>query len=501
MKKKICLAALILIAVLGIFGETVNSKSGYFKLKWGSTIEDAKKAGYKIEKLDAGIENTLKKQFTEDVELYFATGKNKNITGIFFAYYMDKLCWVCETGKFDGNIKKLEARYGNFKENGIFELDTNQYIDATFGADGFATNMSIIIVIGNEDVSVAIFDWSIYKNISVIGRNWSGQTEESIVDQMSDLAGKLLQDGKNGANPSYAFLALSTDDKNSAVENYVTDALTEAVFNTGKIKIFERANLEKILTEQKFQSGGLVNENTAKEIGNIAGVDYVCYGTLKDLGDQITINARVVDVETGEICAMSRDTIDKDDYLKKNVSVASGSGTKTAAKTSSTNTAKKQVNTLWTVRKSRNEFDGYTTYTFTLKGPQNGAWIFFGYDKNDVASKSIVRSGFHWWGADYDTDGTYEIKTDDGNKVSKSFDSARWSYDTGWKDGDELFYFSYNKGESARFMMDLIGNNTYLTVRHKGAVQRFQPAGFWDYLESQGITREEIENAIANEEF
>lgn len=502
MKKRMILAALLFGTVATLFAENVNSKIGYFKLKWGTTVEDAKNAGYKLTAItDNDVKAQLSKDYTQPVDFYAVASSDKNVKLVVFAYYMGKFFNATESISWDGTQKKLENRYGNFKDNGIVAIGENQFMDGTIGTDGKIKNLSIVIFKDNDSAAVAIFDWAIYKNISVSGRELSGQTETSIVENLSDLAGKLIQSGKNGAKPSYAFLAFSTDGKNTSVENYVTDALTEATFNTGKIKIFERANLEKILSEQKFQASGLVNEDTAKAIGNIAGVDYVCYGTIKDLGEQITINARVVDVETGEICAMSRATVNKDDYLKQNVA-SSAPAAKTAAKPAPA--AKKTVNTLWTVRKSRNEFDGYTTYTFTLKGPLEDRQIFVGYDKNDVESKSIVKAGIVWGiGYGYSQTGTYDIKLDDGSKITKEYKNpyTYWSYDTGWKNGKEKFDFAWNKGESARFILDLISNNNYLTIRKGSTVQRFQPAGFWDFVEAQGITKQEIENAIANEEF
>lgn len=498
MKKRMILAALLFASVAGLFAENVNSKNGYFKLKWGTTVEDAKKSGYKLSAItDDKVKAHFSKDYTQPVDFYAVESGDKNVKMILFAYYMGKFFNVTESVSWDGTQKKLENRYGNFKDNGIVAIGEKQFMDITIGTDGKVKNLSIVIFKDNDSASAAIFDWAVYRNISVMGRELSGQTEASIVENLSELAGKLMQSGKNGAKPSYAFLALSTDSKNTAVENYVTDALTEAAFNTGKIKIFERANLEKILSEQKFQAGGLVNEDTAKAIGNIAGVDYVCYGTIKDLGEQITINARVVDVETGEICAMSRTTVNKDDYLKQNVAVSSAPAAKTAAKPAPA--VKKTVNTLWTVRKSRNEFDGYTTYTFILKGPLEDRQIFVGYDKNDVESKSMVKAGFSWHS--YESSGSYDIKDETGNTITKRYNSAYWSYDTGWKDGKEKFYFSHNSGESPRFILNLIQNNNFLTVRHKDVVQRFQTAGFWDFVEAQGITKQEIENAIANEEF
>ena len=72
-------------------------------------------------------------------------------------------------------------------------------------------------------------------------------------------------------------------------------------------------------------------------------------------------------MESGEICAMNRTDRTKDSYLE---GVASGdSGF--SKKSSSSAVAKKPQNNLWGCQTSRNEFDGYTTYIFTLKGPQN----------------------------------------------------------------------------------------------------------------------------------
>lgn len=498
MKRKIIFSVLMITLVASIFAKPLNSKKGYFDLAWGSTINDAKEAGFKLTPISNTEKEQIKSLFTQDVDAYYVSTKDKNVKSLNFFYYMGRLFYVNEFIALDETQKKLESRYGNFKENGIVDLG-GQYADPVADTNGTIKEMSIMVIPQKDGtIMCGIFDWNVYKNISVQGRQASGLESDSIVDQFEELSQKLLQDGKNGKKASYAFVALNSDNGNTLAENYVTDALTEAIFNTGKVRIIERANLEKILSEQKFQSSGLVNEDTAKEIGNIAGVDYVCYGTLKDLGDEITVNARVVDVETGEICAITRGTIRKDDYLKKNVA-SSGTTTKSPTKQSATQASKKKVNSLWTVRKSRNEFDGYTTYTFILKGPSSKCYCFFGYDKNDVQSKSMVRAGFSWDG--YDTSGSYDIKTEDGNMTTKKTSTAYWSYNTGWKNGNESFYFSYNDGESARFYMNLFENNNYLVVRHRGIVQRFQTAGFWDAVESAGISREEIEEAIANEEF
>ena len=481
----------------GVFASPIKIKNGYKDLAWGTTVKDAQKKGYKLSLMSGKEAKMFQDQFSEKVDVYYVKPNEKTLSLLVFFYNKEKLFCVCEL--LDGknfSLQTLKSRYGDNivssgKSDGIFfAFDEENNFIASFNLSGSTKILSYI------------FDWNVYGKLTgqVAGGNSSAKSvgagnSSDFVKQFDGLAQKLLQDAKKSEKASYAFLDFSTDDKNSAVEKYITDALTEAVFNTGKVKIIERDNLEKIINEQKLQSSGLVNESQAANIGNIAGVEYVCYGTIKEIENGYTVSARVVDVESGEICAMSRANITKDAYLAGIASGNSGS----SKKSSPSAAAKKPQNSLWVCQTSRNEFDGYTTYTFTLKGPQN-EYLFVGYDKNDVPSKSLVRAGVNWdvWGS---SRGTYDFKTENKGTVSKGFNNARWSKDTGWKDGKNYFNFSYNNGESARFFINLFENNNYLTIRHDGNVRRFQTMGFWETVEANGLTKQEIFDAIGNEEF
>lgn len=474
----------------GIFASPIKIKNGYKDLAWGTTVKDAQKKGYKLSLMVGEEAKMFQNQFSEKVDVYYVKPNEKNLSLLVFIYYKEKLFCVCESLEVKNiNLQTLKSRYGDKivpagdSENQYFVLDDGNNLIAT------------LTLTGSTNVLAFIVDTTVYEKLLPKTAGNSAGNSSDFVKQFDGLAQKLLQDAKKGEKASYAFLDFSTDDKNSAVEKYITDALTEAVFNTGKVKIIERDNLEKIINEQKLQSSGLVNESEAANIGNIAGVEYVCYGTIKEIENGYTVSARVVDVESGEICAMSRTNITKDAYLAGVAGGNSGS-----SKKASPAAAKKPQNSLWVCQTSRNEFDGYTTYTFTLKGPQN-EYLFVGYDKNDVPSKSLVRAGVHWGNSNYDNNGTYDFKTENKGTVSKKFSYAEWSKDTGWKDGKNWFYFSYNKGESARFFINLFEDNNYLTVRHDGNVRRFQTMGFWETVENSGITKQEIFDAIGNEEF
>lgn len=507
--KKVLSFILINLLVLSVaFSATINSKVGYDKLNWGSTVEDAKNAGYKLTPMtSASDKQYLSGLYVTDVEGYSVTSKEKLVSVLQFHYYKGRLFAVTEMLNYSSlDQKKLEARYGNFGEKGIY-LVGDQYLDAKVGADGKVSYFSIAIAKSGSYVCTMMQDWSVYKDISILGQSLSGSTgtssqksSSSIVDELKDLAGKLLQEKPDGSKASYAFLPLTTDYSNTLVENYITDALTEAMFNTGSVKIFERDNLQAILDEQKFQASGLVNEDTAKSIGMLAGVDFVCYGTLKDTGDAFTVNARVVDVETGEICAMARTNVTKDDYLMQQKQGA------TTAKTTSTTTAAKKTtasaNNLWQVSSYRNEFDGFTSYTFTTKST-SGEMFVVNYKKCDLQMNSRVFAGVIWdvkdayWGADQR--GDYDFKLDNGEKIQKYLDG----YWTCHLDVSGQNYISpaWVKNAGARWLLNLLTENNLITLRRDNVVRKFQTSGLLDKMAEVGITWDEVDAAMANEEF
>lgn len=364
---------------------------------------------------------------------------------------------------------------------------------------------------GKNQARSNVFDWNIFNTI----RQQSNATSKStsIVDSFKSLAEKLLQDEKNGQKASFAFMALSSENKNSDVENYVTDALTEAVFNTEKIRIIERANLEKILSEQKFQTSGLVNEDEAKAIGNIAGVDYVCYGSIKDNGETLTVSARVVDVETGEISAMSRATIQKDAYLKSHATASSQATASNAQMKPTTQgqtaPSKPAVKSQWIVRKSRNDFDECTVYTFmTPCSIGTKHFLYLGYEKYDNSMNSRIRAGQHWGDyKDSNQSGQYDWKEESVGKVSKlSFKDVRWSFDKGnykVNYGDWFDFGSIDSLSGYQQITNMLLNNDYISVRKSGGTngERFVTAGLESALAAEGITKEELMAAFESEKF
>ena len=509
MKKFLSFILINLLILSMAFSATINSKIGYDKLNWGSTVADAKNAGYELTPMtSASDKEFLAGLYVTDVEAYSVKSKEKLVSTLQFHYYKNHLFAVTEMLTYtDLDQKKLESRYGNFSERGIILLG-EQYLDAKVGPNGSISYFSINISKVGNYVCTMMYDWSVYKDVSVLGQSLSsssGTSSSSIVDELADLADKLLQEKADGSKASYAFIPLTTDYGNTLVETYVTDALTEAMFNTGAVKIFERENLQAILDEQKFQASGLVNEETAKSIGMLAGVDFVCYGTLKDIGDAFTLNARVIDVETGEICAMSRTNVTKDDYLlQQPQSATSTTKTTPTAKIASTtvkNTTP-SANNMWQVSSYRNEFDGFTSYTFTTKST-SGEMLVVNYKKCDIQMNSRVFAGILWntkydWNG-YDQTGVYDFKLDNGKVLSKEL----YGYWNCFLDqsGNSKYGVAWIENAGARWILELFTQNNIITLRKNNVVRKFQTAGLLDKMAEVGITWEEIDAAMANEEF
>jgi len=63
----------------------------------------------------------------------------------------------------------------------------------------------------------------------------------------------------------------------------IEDGVMDDLVNMGGMKVFTRNEMEKILTEQKFQQSGLVDEATLVSLGKIVGVKYIVTGSINNV--------------------------------------------------------------------------------------------------------------------------------------------------------------------------------------------------------------------------
>jgi hypothetical protein len=79
------------------------------------------------------------------------------------------------------------------------------------------------------------------------------------------------------------------------------DKLVAAFVNTRRFKVFERAELQKILEEQQLGASGVIDISTAARFGRGIGVDAVVVGSFTQAGNTASIDARLIDTETTAI--------------------------------------------------------------------------------------------------------------------------------------------------------------------------------------------------------
>jgi TolB-like protein len=80
----------------------------------------------------------------------------------------------------------------------------------------------------------------------------------------------------------------------------VAEMLRTKLIELGVYTIIERGKLEGVMQEQSLQLTGAVDPKTAVEIGKLVGAKFVIIGSIVKMGEsQYTINARLIDVETG----------------------------------------------------------------------------------------------------------------------------------------------------------------------------------------------------------
>lgn len=86
-----------------------------------------------------------------------------------------------------------------------------------------------------------------------------------------------------------------------ALEVGLQQMLLTELDQNDELRIIERGMLKQIMKEQDLRTSGRVDPSTAAEIGKLVGARYMVTGVFADLYGTFRMDARVIDVETGEI--------------------------------------------------------------------------------------------------------------------------------------------------------------------------------------------------------
>lgn len=102
----------------------------------------------------------------------------------------------------------------------------------------------------------------------------------------------------------------------SVFGTYISEELVTRLVNVGNLDVVERGQLDRVLGELKLGQSGVIDPGTARQVGKVAGVEAIVTGTLTDLDSTVSINCRLIAVETGVTLAAANTRILKDDDVR-----------------------------------------------------------------------------------------------------------------------------------------------------------------------------------------
>jgi TolB-like protein len=77
-------------------------------------------------------------------------------------------------------------------------------------------------------------------------------------------------------------------------------------------RVVEREEIQKLVEEQKLGASGPVDAQRAAKLGKLVGARYVVLGTFIDFYGEFRLDARLVNVETGEMVKVEKDEAPRD---------------------------------------------------------------------------------------------------------------------------------------------------------------------------------------------
>ncbi|HOJ87316.1 MAG TPA: FlgO family outer membrane protein, partial [Elusimicrobiales bacterium] len=130
------------------------------------------------------------------------------------------------------------------------------------------------------------------------------------VDNMCDNLFSSLDKTKENKIAIIEFSSINSKNEDAKI---IRERITTKFAGYPKITLVERSLLDKVLSEIKLQTTGIINEKDMTKIGEMTGADYVITGTVNNLkNNKLEINSRIIEIKTGKIISAAKSSIDKD---------------------------------------------------------------------------------------------------------------------------------------------------------------------------------------------
>jgi len=87
----------------------------------------------------------------------------------------------------------------------------------------------------------------------------------------------------------------------NTIKEIVREEISSIIVNSGSYIVLERQLIDKVLEENRFQSGGLVDDSQISEIGKQMGANVVFVSSIASMGSNLYISCKMIDVQTARI--------------------------------------------------------------------------------------------------------------------------------------------------------------------------------------------------------
>ena len=90
-------------------------------------------------------------------------------------------------------------------------------------------------------------------------------------------------------------------DVSNSIKEIVREEISAAIVNMANFTVLERSLIDKVLEENKFQAGGLVDDSQISEMGKRMGASYVFVTSITSMGSNYYISCKMIEVLTARI--------------------------------------------------------------------------------------------------------------------------------------------------------------------------------------------------------
>jgi TolB-like protein len=143
--------------------------------------------------------------------------------------------------------------------------------------------------------------------------------QSGVESGIDDLARQIVERSQSDGGTTIAISAFPhVDDTCSELSNFLVDELVLSLFSVpnADLQIIERSQLGRIFSELELSMSGAVDANTTQELGRIHGVDTLLVGSLTTIGDDLRVNARLINTETAQVYSAAAVNVPKTSTLE-----------------------------------------------------------------------------------------------------------------------------------------------------------------------------------------